>query len=678
MWRSVWWLGVVGCAGALDGAPPVDGAGLERLRGAVHPTWMGGAFYADASAEMVWVDTPGGRRVLLTDAMEPGAVHMMTWGVNGLESTAQLPADWYGTKAAGDVDGDGLVDALWMLPGMRLGARLGNDTQILDIGAPQGVVTQIFVGDFDGNGAPEILLDVATLHALPGGPQWENELQVWDMFGYLRSLGPVADRVVGVGQLDQDPAFEVLQVSTMIDGLTGAVDPVFVPPGLPFASGVLDVDGDGVSEIFWYDGYMPTTALGDAWHVDGTMAWTSPAPCPIARKSDVDGDGDLDLVCIDPGMGLAQFLAYDTQSGALVGQMTYPDPEGGTSALVVDLDNNGQSELLLHPGVQLSWSGVVSLAVTDRPNECLACSPVLRDVNRDGREDVVWVRNDWSTTIRSRLIVTDLQAERELSQSPELAPADFLLSDDYNADLMPDFFVVGHEGSVASWERWDVNAGGVWTQLSRRSVRTSPVMSTIAAKDGASMAIFVAAGNMNSTVARYSETGARLWSIPSDFQTFVATGDLDGDGALELLLTDTTGLVVLSAATGAELARSAPADRGVVVRTQPPTLVTSQGGRLQALSWSAASGWRSRTLPSGGMVDLHVMSAATAGSMALVGAYSTAVADSNSRLWSVDLRSDRVAWYTDAPVTWIGGAVFDPAAHKLVQATTLGLAVFEP
>ena len=83
-------------------------------------------------------------------------------------------------------------------------------------------------------------------------------------------------------------------------------------------------------------------------------------------------------------------------------------------------------------------------------------------------------------------------------------------------------------------------------------------------------------------------------------------------------------------------------------------------------------------LPSGGMVDLHVMSAATGGSMALVGAYSTAVADSNSRLWSVDLRSDRVAWYTDAPITWIGGAVFDPAAHKLVQTTALGLAVFEP
>lgn len=334
---------------------------------------------ADGRADVISIDTQAGALVLL-GAQSSG----------GFSAPFQVPVGAGGSSApagfrAHDYDGDGDVDALATLPVDQEVQYLENSgglallpaggTKRYGVGPDCGAIA---AGDLDGDGDVDALVASASMPALQ---------LIANLSGSFEALPPqtVGARAVALaladldldGDLDaftlgQEPGdvarLRVHYANQTLFAYAGAIE----LPALGDEIHAQDLDGDGFVELLVSQGgngahgfvaaRSSTTAV-----LDATVVPVGYAPSGLALD-DADGDGDVDVWCplgqgglrvaLNDGAGELSALAVAAEA------VPQPVPFGTVGAAVSDCNGDGAADLLMvSPYSSLLWVAQRGLGV---------------------------------------------------------------------------------------------------------------------------------------------------------------------------------------------------------------------------------------------------------------------------------------------------------------------------
>lgn len=272
-----------------------------------------------------------------------------------------------GLPTLGDVDGDGVLDVLWFDGGNgvqpMLEARLVTGTgEIRDLAVDGGLDSSVLVSgatlaDVTGDGRDDLVLstseadDRVGLHVAASTGGGFGALEQW----WRSSTDGVAPLdLVGSGDLDGDGDLELASVANVFelddeggrylelrvvdveDGEMSVGEATRLDDGWLTAAGMVgDLDADSTSEVLLVNG--DRYAIGVSAAEDGVLG----APEVVSRDdidqeqwdglvrrsggpgrydstvSDVDGDGDTDVVHLDPGKGTNEIWVQPAENGEL-------------------------------------------------------------------------------------------------------------------------------------------------------------------------------------------------------------------------------------------------------------------------------------------------------------------------------------------------------------------------
>lgn len=417
---------------------------------------------------------------------------------------------------AADFDGDDIVDVAWANMEGDVVVHLGTGAGSFD---PTGLATPtacgqdggIDTGDLDGDGLADLLLacgegGAAVLRSagdgtfeaalLPEAPGDAAFVRDFDGDGHL-------DLLVGG---DRAPARLLWGDGT---GSFGGSESL---PGEEMATGalgVLDANGDGAPDIAllgleyglnavalnagdraFDPGGVELIGIGDGWDAAGGL--------------DVDGDGDEDLWMHDRGWGMTVFLSDEGRFDAGWSEEYTIVTNGLVSAFAPgDLDLDGHLDLAwteYSPGKLVSalWQGDGDYGSALEVDDDTTVDAAAGDLDGDGDDDVVV-----ATTGSLKVHRADAGALTAVASWRAVGTAHGVAVTDLDGDGFQD---------VVSWGRSSATTPPVW----------------ISWGDG-SMAL------------------GETTSISPEGATYVSqfhAGDIDGDGLLDLVMTDTLDAVI--------------------------------------------------------------------------------------------------------------------------------------
>lgn len=325
-----------------------------------------------------------------------------------------------------DVDGDQWPDLLEMTTGTgphRLHAAQNDGAgNFVHMTLPQvpngGAVDDLLVGDWQGDGAMDFgVRSVGALHRFVRTQP--------AVFQHLPQTLGVGNRRVHAFDLDGDGDSDVLAPSAAINAsvalvadlfrnVQGAFERLPAPsPALPVGSNyvvrLVDLDGDGFLDLVQAPFQSSGSGHGGLiWRGDGAGGFTPANAGDFGLVvvfgrglafGDVDGDGDLDIVCAsrpEPGpAGMHDTRLYLQQNGTFVAA-PFPALQG-ECPLLADLDGDSDldcvlvdwasGQVLLNDGTG-AFTVAGALPVTGGPSTPLAPA-VIADFDSDGDPDVV-------------------------------------------------------------------------------------------------------------------------------------------------------------------------------------------------------------------------------------------------------------------------------------------------
>jgi|GEM_PF-510213 len=302
----------------------------------------------------------------------------------------------------------------------------------------------IAIGDLDGNGRPEIVVEtLGGLAALEASTTTSPPTFKWKAGGSYGGSG----RYPAIADLDGDGKAEVMSrgaVFTFDGQLIGSTNNG--SGGFPFA---IDIDGDGRLEVVdgneiykvngtpgslslslgWSTTYGGSTAAGDfdgdgrpeiviansgnaqviLWDPDGSSdpdsqdGWTKTIPDGGSggrggppTVADFDGDGE-------PEVGVAamyKYVVFDTDGSTLWSQPTIDASSRTTGSSVFDFEGDGVSEVVYADEENLyiydGPTGTIRLQVTEHASGTLQEYPLVVDVDNDGQTEFVLASNNYS------------------------------------------------------------------------------------------------------------------------------------------------------------------------------------------------------------------------------------------------------------------------------------------
>ncbi len=207
----------------------------------------------------------------------------------------------------GDFDGDGNPDILWQNADGTPGIWFLNGTrvvQMVGLSNPGSNWRIVGVGDFNGDGKADIVWQ-----ATDGTPG------IWLMRGSTPIAeaglgGPSSWQIVGVGDFNADGKSDLLWQTTdgsgagvwLMNGTTPTAEAGLASPGAGWkAVGTGDFNGDGTSDVVWQ--YTDGSAM--IWFMNGTsntgqVSIISSTSWKIVAAADFNGDGKSDILWQNP------------------------------------------------------------------------------------------------------------------------------------------------------------------------------------------------------------------------------------------------------------------------------------------------------------------------------------------------------------------------------------------
>ncbi|HSD84587.1 MAG TPA: PQQ-binding-like beta-propeller repeat protein, partial [Anaerolineae bacterium] len=236
------------------------------------------------------------------------------------------------------------------------------------------------------------------------------------------------------------------------------------------------------------------------------------------------------VMTLTGGANAAKFSTHDIWSQSMSNMQ---------SMKIIDLTGDGQNDLFLQ---NESSFKIVDAAgkelLTHNFNPPLATT--MGDVNGDGVEDVVAFAPGGKHTI-------SLYSQNEMLWNWPIEP----VSNPARAAVIrfPERTLIIAGDDKGQLIALDATGQEMWrTDLSRGDAIRGLDDALIGGK------IYLAAANHDGHVALYDATGKTLWTYSTGVLRRLRAYDLDGDGDSEILLgTDTGELIILNAATGAEV-----------------------------------------------------------------------------------------------------------------------------
>lgn len=659
-------------------APLAPDASSERVGALAAPVWMAGGFQ-QADDDRALVHLPDGPRMFFRDTYDPAVVHLLRWS-DGPVSDQQLPAHPSRITAVGDLDGDGLSDAVWLGPDGVIQTLPSSTGQLESVGDPRGIVSSLAVADLDGDGLTDV---VATIRVTAN----RYRIEAWREGTLRASPGELPAAPTHVGSLDSDPVAELIVEDGgrlwIYDG-SGAPRRRLTPPAnKPSLYAVLDIDSDGVEELFWEDPatFWPLPAA--AHHPDGSLAWTIGEPCEAPSLADADLDGDVDLICseldLSTSVGTLRTSAWDVYSHNRVLDAScvsdWCDSGNVQETLVADFDGDGATEAWFRHDQLADWGGV-----SDRPTLLARSTPQFDvppgvwDIDGDGADDILWLRSDEGEMRSHHLAVTRLADGRELASSPPLGEVRVAHIDAATQSA----FVCAEEPGGLTCGRWTPSVSGPWTHATTTQIPIEWARDVHLVQDAAGTAILLTARYARQlAMARFDEHGVRVWQTPSEATTLETVADIDGDGTLEILgLTNLGALRVLDFATGAlEASYPETLRRLAVADSSPPWIVAQKGEDITRLQWTT-NGWLEA--PLGLATTIDTRSIQPIGQDVVISLYSTAYGTpQTNQLVRFNPVSGQLTWRAEPGPLWLGAATEAPGG-QLIHSTAAGLAVYEP
>lgn len=287
-----------------------------------------------------------------------------------------------GAVAAGDIDGDGMVEIIAPTANQLLAFEHDGTLKWTSpslSGHMYGTSDAPAIADLDGDGSPEVLVGKAILRA-------NGTLRAYGSYGMAAVSGNVGT-TVAAADLDGDGTQEVVvgNAAYRPDGTA-----VFNNSSGDGYVAIADFDLDGQAEIVVMNSgtvRLQTNTGRVLW--TATISGASSGYGGPPTVADFDGDG-LPEVGV---AGRSNYTVFDTDGRKLWERTTQDASSGNTGSSVFDFEGDGVAEAVYADEVRL-WvfngpDGAVKLESTEHSNATWTEYPTIADIDADGSADIV-------------------------------------------------------------------------------------------------------------------------------------------------------------------------------------------------------------------------------------------------------------------------------------------------
>jgi hypothetical protein len=476
--------------------------------------------------------------------------------------------------AIGDFNSDGHADVVVSHTGGPLSDSItvlighGDGTFEPAVQYASGIATsQVIIGDFDGDGHPDLAA------AVNPGPTGGAAILLGNGDGSFRppvlySTGALAS-AIAASDLNGDGSIDLALIgkhpAPMTDGAVSVLlnqgDGTFVAgagrqTNVPYTTiRLADLNSDGRVDAVVASSSSASgvaTLLGGG---DGSFA--APVAYPVGLTNciavaDVNGDGAPDVLSIQYNRA-ALWVMLGTGSGDLGPLLTFDGGPEGVAIEVADVDGDGRPDLLKSNGAAGTLSvclgygngsfGAVSSVSTLRYPTAIA----VGDLNGDGAVDIITPDTQGTTASQFMGVPNGAGSFHGRHELGVPAYPMFCAIANLDGDGKPDLVSIGSLGTVTVWRGY--GDGGFYSptnypvQADSRSFAIGDLngdgIPDIAAIEGNYWTISILLGNGDGTFAPAIE---HKFSVENPY--CIAIGDLDGDGHPDLVVSGDQAIAI--------------------------------------------------------------------------------------------------------------------------------------
>jgi hypothetical protein len=536
------------------------------------PPWESPEPNTTRSVALGDIDLDGDVDLVCGNSQQSNTLFLNEGGTFTVFSTWFPPSERTRSVALGDLDGDGDLDVVCGNSWDPIAAYAPNTIYLNNAGvlSPMAADTlrtdstgeSVALGDIDNDGDLDIVFGIpfrpAAVFVNRGGRFPDPPVHI----------GGVNDtRSVALGDLNADGYLDLVEGSAGTSGrcyvhlnTAGAIDSLpswqSDPPRWTLGVALADIDGNGRLDLIcanWDQSNTIHYARGDSL-LETTPSWQS-TPADSSEDvdvGDVDGDGDLDLVFANRAHPSVLYRNNLTDPGAVElarDPVWFTDPARTIDVALADMDGDGDLDLICGNSDQLSTAyrnlnpplEIMPSWVSDAPVLNRTKSVALGDVDDDGDLDLACGNGGADAMVSAiylnngaRLEGSPAWSSLDARRTASVAFAKVDLDD--RLDL-----ILGNQGTAGEANTVYLNNGTPFpptpTWVSAAAEITTGVATGDISGDGY---IDLVCGNGAQPSTAYLNLGSTLdttaaWSsLVAPRTSGIALGDVDGDGDLDL------------------------------------------------------------------------------------------------------------------------------------------------